>query len=108
MDFFPGKPVYANIRGSIDLRGAVDVFETFPELIISTHLRLELLWLKTAQEDKEESLKADGLLRDKENLIGKQKSFKKAKQNMEVINIFPLAGRCSAMSRRAGPHHREQ
>lgn len=74
--FFPGKPVYTNIRGSIDLRGAVDVFETFPELIISTHLRLELLWLKTAQEDKEESLKADGLLRDKENLTGKQKSFK--------------------------------
>lgn len=37
------------------------LIETFPEVIISTHLHPVWMWLQTAQEDKEES--AGGLLR---------------------------------------------
>jgi len=42
---------------------------------------------------------------DKDSLIGKQKECVQAKQNMEFIHYFPSAGRCSAISRKAGLHH---
>lgn len=49
------------------------------------------MWLKTVQEDKE-LLKADGLLRDKENLIGKQKSCKKSKAKQGINSSQGQAG----------------
>lgn len=64
------------------------MFEILPELIISSHLHLEQMWLKPVQEEKEESLKGDGLFRDKENLLGVQMSCEKAKQNKEFIHFM--------------------
>jgi len=39
---------------------------------------------------------------DKDSLVGKQKP---CKQNKKFIHYFPSAGRCSAISRKAGLHH---